>query len=399
MKEQKVGIVSCYFKNNYGSMLQAYATQQILDNLKIENETIDMSGFSKELKKKQMRYYLTRVFDFDFLKTKMGMIKLKIRAKLNRNLRQNFNTRNQKFNEFKTKFRLSEKYQSLKELSEKSQKYTDVLVGSDQLWLPVNVIADYYTLSFVPEQINKISYATSFGIGKIPAKYENRYKLFLERLDFISVREERGKEITEQLIHKDVELVCDPTLLLTKDEWEKVQVPDRIIEEPYIFCYFLGNNIEHRKFVERLKEETGCKIVSLNHCDEYVKYSDTFADVTPYDVGPAEFLNLVSNAEYICTDSFHGTMFSLIYQKSFFAFRRHKSNLKMSTNSRIQSILKILNLESRLLNGDEEIKTVNQKIDYVEINKKLNQFRDQSIKYLKRALGLKMEKDNDNIEK
>lgn len=392
MKEKKVGIVSCYFKNNYGSMLQAYATQQILDDLEIENETIDISGFNKEVKKKQMKYYLTRIFDFDFLKAKMGMVKLKLRIKFNKNLKKNIDVRNQKFKEFKQKFRLSEKYQGIDELTKKSDNYTDVLVGSDQLWLPVNVVADYYTLNFVKDSVNKISYATSFGIGKIPEKYKEKYKYFLDRLNYISVREESGKDIVKNLIDKEVEVVCDPTLLLKKEDWDKLYTQKRIVEEKYIFCYFLGNNIEHRKFVERLKAEKGYKIVSLNHCDEYVKYSEIFADEILYNVGPAEFVNLISNAEYVCTDSFHGTMFSLIYNKLFFVFRRHQNNLKMSTNSRIQSILKILNLEQRLLVGNESIKEIDKAIEYSEVEIKLKKFRNQSIQYLKKALGLSMEK-------
>ena len=88
--------------------------------------------------------------------------------------------------------------------------------------------------------------------------------------------------LVRKLAQKEAKLVCDPTLLLTKDEWMDIQDSERIIPDKYIFCYFLGANIEHRKFVERLKEETGYIIVSINHCDEYVKYSDKFADIVPY---------------------------------------------------------------------------------------------------------------------
>lgn len=116
---------------------------------------------------------------------------------------------------------------------------------------------------------------------------------------------------------KKNKVVCDPTILLTKEEWEQEAVPEKIIPDKYILCYFLGSNIEHRKFAERLKEKTGYKIVSLNYADEYVKYSDTFADITPYDIGPREWINLIKNAEYVCTDSFHGTVFSLLFNKNF----------------------------------------------------------------------------------
>ena len=172
----------------------------------------------------------------------------------------------------------------------------------------------------------------------------------------------------------------------------KIQDKDSIIKGKYILCYFLGKNIEHRKFAERLKEKTGYKIVSLNHADEYVKYSDKFADEIPYDIGPKEFLNLIKNAEYVCTDSFHGTIFSLINNKKFFTFERYKNkNSKMSTNSRIYSLLKIVDLEERLLKGNESIEDVNKNIDFEKVNINLEKLRENSKKFLKNSLKSSVE--------
>ena len=255
-----------------------------------------------------------------------------------------------KFNEFKRVFNLSRTFSSYKELSDfADNNYSDVIVGSDQLWLPVNVVSDYYTLNWVSNNVNKISYATSFGISKIPSKYTEMYNKFLNHINYLSVREDVGVNLIKEIANKDATLVCDPTILLTRNEWEEIISDERIINDDYIFCYFLGSNIEHRKFVENLKKITGYKIVSLNHCDEYVKYSDKFADYTPYDVGPSEFVNLIKNAKYVCTDSFHGTVFSILFNKEFYTFERFKSNAKMSTNSRIYSLLKKTKLEDRLL--------------------------------------------------
>lgn len=386
---KRVGIVSCYFKENYGSMLQAYATQKVLDNMKIENETINIDD-NIDFSKGKRKYYIEQVFNISFIKTKFGMIKLKIDKKLNKELRKNISIRNRKYMEFRKKFKLTEPYKTYKELTEISkEKYTDIIVGSDQLWLPVNVVADYYTLNWVSDDVNKISYATSFGISKIPDKYKKQYKNFLERINYISVREQKGCELVHNIIDKEVQLVCDPTLLLTGQEWMEIQQQEKIIKDKYILCYFLGNNIEHRKFAERLREKTGYKIVSLNHADEYVKYSDIFADETPYDVGPSEFLNLIRNAEYICTDSFHGTIFSLINNKRFFTFRRYNSKSKNSTNSRIDSLLNIVNLSDRLLCGNENIEEWKDKeIDYKVVNQKIDNLRDESMKFLKKALKI-----------
>ena len=385
---KKVGIVSCYFKHNYGSMLQAYATQKILDDMNIENETINIDkniDFSNGKKK----YYMGQVFNFQFIKSKLGMIKLKLDKKINKNLGKNISIRDKKYEEFRKNFRLTEPYKTYAELNEKAEKdYSSVIVGSDQLWLPVNVVADYYTLNWVPEDVNKISFSTSFGVSVIPEKYKEEYKKFLNRINYLSTREVAGQKIIKELTGRDAILVCDPTLLFNKNEWMSIQKEEPIIKGKYIFCYFLGKNIEHRKFAERLKEKTGYKIVSLNHADEYVKYSDMFADEAPYDVGPAEFLNMIRNAEYVCTDSFHGTVFSLINNVKFFTFRRYSNKSKVSTNSRIDSLLGIVNLKERLINGDEDVeKEIEKKIDFENVNMKLEEFRNTSKEFLKNALS------------
>ena len=384
---KKVGLVTCYFKSNYGSLLQAYATQKFLDSLKIENETIDVDK-NIDFKKGKRKYYMSQIFNFTFIKSKLGMIKLKLDKKINKELGKNISIREKKFKEFRNQFRLTKELNTYAELKQYCKKFDNVLVGSDQLWLPVNVVSDYYTLNWVPDEINKISFSTSFGISSIPEKYEELYKKFLNRINYLSTREESGKKIIKDLTGRDAKVVCDPTLLFNKEEWMDIQEKEAIIKEKYILCYFLGNSIEYRKFAERLKEKTGYKIISINHCDEYVKYSDVFADETPYDIGPAEFLNLIRNAEYVCTDSFHGTVFSLINNVKFFVFRRYNKKSKVSTNSRLDSLLGIVNLKERLLEGNEDIdKTIEMNIDFSNVNKKLEEFRSDSKEFLEKALN------------
>lgn len=386
--KKKVAIVSCYFKHNYGSMLQAYATQKILDDMGIENETINIDQ-NIDFAKGKRKYYLTQVLNYNFIKTKFGMVKLKIDKRLNKELGNNIAIRDKKYEEFRKVFRLTKPYNTYLELTNAcKEKYSSVVVGSDQLWLPVNVVADYYTLNFVPNGVDRVSFSTSFGVSTVPKKYEGAYREFLGKIDYLSVREEAGKKLIKNLTGRDATLVCDPTLLFNKEEWMGIQDEGRLIKDKYIFCYFLGDNIEHRKFAERLKKKTGYKIVSLNHCDEYVKYSDIFADEKPYNVGPSEFLNLIRNAEYVCTDSFHGTVFSLINNVKFFTFRRYSNKSKISTNSRIDSLLNIVDLKDRLLVGDEDInRELEKAIDFKDVNEKLEKFRSDSKSFLQQALA------------
>lgn len=387
--DKKVGIVSCYFKHNYGSMLQAYATQNILNNLNISNETINIEN-NIDFNNGKKKYYLSQLFNFTFIKSKLGMIKLKFDKITKKDLSNNILLRDKKYEEFKKNFNLTYPYKTYDELTKLCDGYSSVIVGSDQLWLPVNVVADYYTLNWVPDHVNKISYATSFGISEISKKYKGSYKKFLDRMENLSVREESGCKLIESISNRKATLVCDPTMLLTKEEWMKIQKEEPIIEGRYILCYFLGNNIEHRKFAERLRDKTGLRIVSLNHADEYVKYSDIFADYTPYDIGPSEWINLIRNAEYVCTDSFHGTVFSLINNTKFFTFERYSNkNSKVSTNSRIYSLLSIVNLKERIMKGTEEIENVmNLEINFKEVNTKMLEFRNRSKEYLIKALGI-----------
>ncbi|ODM24840.1 polysaccharide pyruvyl transferase [Clostridium sp. Bc-iso-3] len=386
---KKVALVTCYFQPNYGSMLQAYATQQILDNWNIPNETICIDGFAGEIKKAKLEYFKSRMFSPDVIKDKWGFVKLAIAKKIYKNtLGKNISIRKKQFDKFaREQFRLSKVYSSKSELGSLADNYSAFLVGSDQLWLPSNIAADYYTLNFVPKDIRKIAYATSFGVSSLPKNTEKSAKMFLPRIDYLSVREKSGQKLIKDLTGMDVPVVCDPTLLLTADEWKTIQVEEPFIKDKYIFCYFLGNNPYPRQFAKELKNKTGYKIVALQQLDAYIRSDIRFADEAPYNVGPSDFINLIRNAEFVCTDSFHGTVFSILNRKTFFSFRRFKTKSTMSTNSRIDSLLEVLNIRSRILEGHESVeKEMNKSIDYSLVESKLETFIEDSKKFLYKAL-------------
>ncbi|MFI3326553.1 MAG: polysaccharide pyruvyl transferase family protein [Clostridia bacterium] len=389
---KKIGIVSCYFQHNYGSMLQAYATKMALDKLGLENETINISGFNKDIKKAKIKYFVKASLTSTILVSKIGMAKNVFKKKFSKNEYGVLSKiRNNRFDKFaEEKFNLSEKYGSISELSEKCKEiYSAVLVGSDQLWLPGNIAANYYTLNFVPDEVNSIAFATSFGQSTLPKDSTKKAEVFLKKIKHIGVREKSGQKLVKDIANRDVPVVCDPTLLFDGNDWMKVQQEEAIEKEPYIFCYFLGNNPPHREFAKRLKAETGCKIVALVHLDEFVKCDEEYADKKPYDVDPADFLNYIRNAKYVCTDSFHCSVFSTLYKKDFFTFKRYTKNTKQSTNSRIDNLFEMLCITGRLLNGDENIKEcINLKTDFEKVDKNLQKIREYSYDYLKNALGV-----------
>lgn len=387
---KRIGIVSCYFQHNYGSMLQALATQMALDKLNYENETVDISGFNHEIKKAKLLYFAKASLTSDILLSKLGMAKNVLIKKFSKNEYAAMSRiRAEKFDDFSKKwFRKSPKYTSKKELGDScKENYSSVLVGSDQLWLPGNIAADYYTLNFVPETVNTIAYATSFGQSSLPKDSARKAALFLKKIRHIGVREESGQKLVKELAGRDVPVVCDPTLLFTGGEWLSIQKDEPIVEDKYILCYFLGNNPPHREFAKRLRQATGCKIVALTHLDEFVKSDEGYADETPYNVDPADFLNLIRNATYVCTDSFHCSVFSMLYKKVFFTFRRYARKTKSSTNSRLDTLFRLAGVSGRILEGTEDIqKCLSMEIDYDRVHQNFAKIREESYQYLQNAL-------------
>lgn len=394
---KKVAVVSCYHHHNYGSVLQAYATQKALDKLGYQNETVNISEFEKELSRAKTAYFIKAALSSDILIQKLGMSKSAIRRKLRiGSYSKQMRIRSESIAAFRNKyFRLSEKYFSMAELTRKcAEKYDAVLVGSDQLWTPANIAADYYTLSFVPNGVNTVSYATSFGQSILPNASAEKAKIFLDRIRHIGVREESGKRLVEDLTGRRVPIVCDPTLLLTEDDWSDIKSTTPIALGKYILCYYLGTNRIHREFAERLRQETGYRIVSLPHLDEYVKWDEGYADELLYDISPADFLNLVKNAAYVCTDSYHCTVFSALYRRTSFTLRRYSEKTSYSTNDRLDTLLGMLGLKERLITGDEDIADLlGMKIDFDNVDKNIASARARSLDYLTVALGEEIKTD------
>lgn len=382
----KIGLAINFDYPDYGGMLQAFATQRILDKQGIESEAICFDVLKGDINRRKWRYFLSNLDDLSIVKEKARVIGKKIRQKINKELNQKLSMRNDALERWsKEMFKVSRIYKSWDDIANSANVYDSVVVGSDQLWLPSNVVADYYTLNWVPDNVNKVCYATSFGIGKIPLKYEATYRTFLRRINHLSAREISGQGIINHLCQRDVPLVCDPALLLDNKGWDEV-ASGRLITEPYIFCYFMGDNPDQRDFVKRLAKKTGCKIVALLHLDQYIATDEQYVDYAPYDITPADFVSLVKYAEYVCTDSFHGTVFSINYSRTFFTFMRFNKKASLSTNTRITSLLSTIGLEERLINDANIDIDANEQMLHIdkwnEIQNRVNKFRDESLNYL-----------------
>jgi len=188
-----------------------------------------------------------------------------------------------------------------------------------------------------------------------------------------------GACIVKEITGREVPVVLDPTLLLTKSEWEQ-QIVNSNVKAPYILCYFLSHNIKHRTWVKRLSKIKGYKIIVL----PFVTEDFYWGDGIEFKVGPQEFLGLIEGAEIVCTDSYHGVLFSLIFNKEFYSFLRFKDNDKLNQNSRIFNLLENLNIKSRIV--DTNADDIYEDIDWLEINNKIEQRKAASIDFLVHAL-------------
>lgn len=271
-------------------------------------------------------------------------------------------------------------------LSNGSRNYDAVVVGSDQVWLPLGLKTKFFNLLFVDENVRKVAYASSFGVSEIPDFQKKETGRYLDRFYRISVRENEGKEIVETLSHQTATVVADPTMLLDRNEWaDEVQNSKADTFVPYIFCYFLGPNLEARKAANALKEKTGLRIITIRHMDEFVADDEKFGDEAPYDVNPEDFVKYIKDASYVLTDSFHCTAFSIQFQKNFMTFYRFAVGAKGGRNSRIDSLFNVLGIpREHIFQGD--VFKVDAPIRWDEVDEKLATLRERSIGYLIKAL-------------
>ncbi len=382
---KKLGICACYQHKNYGSQLQSYATTVELARRNIDFEII---RYKKKTTPLLLIKSLPRLLNPIFINDRIiETSQKKMMLKLHPQLAQDNAVRNAAFDKFsQSRFKkLSPVYYGYEQLKEQSKKYTAVMVGSDQLWSPSGITSNFYNLMFADDNTVKISYATSFGVSQINPRYHKIYNTFLNRLNFISVRENSGKKIVEELSSNKAEVVCDPVILLDAEQWLKEIPNKRLYDEPYIFAYFLGKSAEYRDAVTKFAKQKDLKIVTEPHMDSYNKADENFGDYTPFDIGPAEFVNLIRNAEYVFTDSFHGSVFSMLYQKQFLVFNRYSDNSSSSKNSRIDSFCKNYGLSDRRYNGN--IADVGNKINYEDVLGKVDEHRQKSKAFLDRALA------------
>lgn len=308
---KKVGIVSLYNEKNFGNRLQSYALQKTLEKMGFTCESL---VFRKP--KTTSDSVITKVL-------KIARILLH---------RDQEYMRVARFVRFSSK-NIRIRYINPKEpLNRIAQEYDFFVVGSDQVWNPCfgdfDELYDIMFLRFVPES-KKVCYAPSFGVSDIPDEWKERFVLGLNDFQKISVRETAGQMIVKELTGKEACCVADPTLLLTEEEWQSIS-SNLDIKQKYVLCYFLGKNTAD---LQALGLDDNMLVIDImDRCSgNYYRY------------GPADFLSLIYHAEYVCTDSFHACVFSILFDKTFYIYSREDRLKDMS--SRMKSLLEMFDIQ------------------------------------------------------
>ena len=252
-----------------------------------------------------------------------------------------------------------------------NKKISCMVSGSDQVWNP-NYLKNKPYLLDMPGDVPKISYAASIGSDKLTAEQKQLFSKALGKYAAISVREQTAKDLLDPLVNNaKIEVVLDPTLLLDKTEYEKLEIQPKDIEQnqKYILCYILGDR-SHQEAIERYAKENDYKVI-------------IFSDKQGSDYSVEEFLYLIHHAELVCTDSFHACVFSFLFDRPFVVFKRDGEANYMYT--RIQNLIDIFNLKDREYNGSK-ITDKNTTVDYGRAKRILEEKRRDSIEFLKEAL-------------
>lgn len=381
MSKKKVGIITIVKVNNYGAELQAFATQRAMQNMGYDSEIIDYLFYKHKNHKREYcslpfwKYPLSKHLREIGAAIKSWFISLLYGDKAK--------SREMAFERFHENTKFSKiQYRRYSELYNNPPVYDAYCVGSDQVWNPFSYTnLNPYFLTFASQDARKFSYASSFGLSEIPQAAKNIYSDRLKSINHISVRELRGVEIVSEISGQKAELVCDPTLLLSKDEWLEVAEPIEGLPDKYVLIYQLYSLPFLLDVAKSVAKNLGIKMVRLCKNVDVNNTNPDIIDLT--SIGPSQYLTLFDKATFVVTNSFHGTAFCVNFGKDFYsvALRNRK------TNSRQISLLSICGLIDRMIYEDGDIPSpANYRINYTIPHDLINDFRDKSKQFIKNAI-------------
>lgn len=368
----KVALIPLLYEEyNFGGLLQFYALQKALLKLDVTVEILHVKNETNICSEKNNIFWGKRMLLFP--------IRFFYRMKKYIFYHLNYGKRIRKTKEFKKNF-----YLPVREYRRGESIYDAYICGSDQIWNP-NWARERAFLAFAPKDKLRVIYAASIGCESLTDYQKKCFKPYIEQLDAVSVREYSAKKILDSFItDKKIDVVLDPTLLLNAEEYDPLLVD--IDYTDYIFTYFLGDCSPYQKSIVDLSNKLGKKIVNIA-CASFEKIeSKSFGDIVVKDADPRTFISLIKNASFVFTDSFHASVFSIIFKREFFVFKRSRADM----HGRLETLFRHFDLDSRMITSIDEkklmaFKKISSKMNLEIIQKELMK---KSYDFLKQSLAL-----------
>lgn len=372
----KVGISTVYTGYNYGSALQAYSVKRILNKIGYESVIFKLAGSvipGRDVRLRKILCIAVRMLlNFKLAKKIIGVYGDSMSA--------NFlsDTVSAYHNFFDEQLKIENITWAQLKSKANGDEFCAFFCGSDQIWKADTFYVDpFYYLRYAPKH-KRIAFAPSFGRAEIPKYNRNIIRKYISGIPRLSVREESGAEIIESLLGKKVPVLIDPTLMLSLEDWGSEFDLKSIIDGKYILAYFLNEPSKNtKKQIRNLAKQKKLKIIGI----PYAFKDESFIDLV-YAAGPIEFLKLIRNADVVCTDSFHGTAFSLNFKVKFYTFERNYGKAGVQS-TRIISLLKKTNTEDRFYTDGTLEDT---EIDFEYVSSVLNQEKEKGVKYILESL-------------
>lgn len=367
----KIELITRHSVPNYGSLLQSYATQKAIEKMGHTSEIINYTRYEERDNNLATALLKGKKWDQNFILRQIYKI---IQT-------PNYSKMYRQFEKYRKNFlkETDKIYGDIKELKDDCPQADVYCSGSDQIWGRIGTVDfdETYFLDFVKNK-KCISYASSLGKIELSQELEKNMEELLKKYSHILVREKTAKEILLDKNIKNVEQVLDPTFLLRQDEWNELCKKSKIkLNKKYILVYQLHDNKDFNKYAKELAKKKKLKLLRLSPSLYHITRSGKLIYLpTQYD-----FLNYFANAEYILTDSFHATVFSIIFNKKFIDIMPLNK-----TGTRIDSILQLLQIENRILKDYNDYTLIDNDIDYNKVNSLLEKEREKSIELFKNAI-------------
>lgn len=344
----KAGIITITTGENYGNRLQNYAVQEALKSVGLEPETIHKTTnvFDAEKPEYLRKYRLKKLLHYHFDKKEQRILS---------------------FHRFTRKYIVRSRFVIDKDIpTGLDSEYQVFIAGSDQVWNP---FFEYCTeenfLTFTTHN-KKIAFAPSIAVDQIPEEKKAEFKRWISDFRLLSVRETRGACLIKDLCGRNAEVLGDPTLYLTAQQWRNIEKKVPVKTGKYILTYFLGKcEGKYRRQIQELAQIYQLEIYELQTPEHYA-------------IAPDEFLYLIDHAACICTDSFHGTVFSLIFHRPFVVYKRDENFVDMS--SRMDDLLTLFHMEDRTADKIEESRAF--QMDFSKVDSIIDEMREKTKNYL-----------------